>query len=67
MLIRSVGRTALVLIALHSFDDELLARVNVEGIPELHRAERGRPGTGRDKGSPWKLALRHFLGGGSLY
>ncbi len=30
MLIQNVGRTALVLIALHSFDDEFLARVNVK-------------------------------------
>jgi putative Mg2+ transporter-C (MgtC) family protein len=30
MLIQNVGRTPLALIALHSFDDELLARVNVK-------------------------------------
>jgi hypothetical protein len=30
MLIQNVGRTPLVLIALHSLDDELLARVNVK-------------------------------------
>ena len=30
MLIQNVGRTPLTLIALHSFDDELLARVNVK-------------------------------------
>jgi hypothetical protein len=30
MLIQNVGRSPLTLIALHSFDDELLARVNVK-------------------------------------